>query len=165
MKAAEILDIKPFMQLLLQTNLFDFYEMVSATLRTDMDYQVEGKWNETFFNEDEIDTYKLREHTYIPWALAKDKIFTLIKGRKTPAVMKLVFKLSNQNLLSFLSSVNSSHNPSDIDGIYLNVIFQNQKLNVTCQISYKSFTLDSSLEQEYFNNFITLLKSNNITCN
>ncbi len=164
MQAAEVLDIKPFMQLLLQSTSFDFYEMVSATLRTDMDYLVDGKWNPAFFTDEEIDTYKLKEHNYIPWALAKDKIFTLIKGKKTPSVIKLVFKLSNENLLSFLKSVNSSHNPNDITGIYLNVTFQNQKLNVICQISYNSFVLDKSLEQEYFLKFITLLKSYSITC-
>ena len=164
MQAAEVLDIKPFMQLLLQSTSFDFYEMVSATLRTDMDYLVDGKWNPAFFTDEEIDTYKLKEHSYIPWALAKDKIFTLIKGKKTPSVIKLVFKLSNDNLLSFLKSVNSSHNPNDITGVYLNITFQNQKLNVTCQISYNSFVLDKSLEQEYFSNIITLLKSYSITC-
>jgi hypothetical protein len=162
MQAVEILDIKQFMQLLLQSPAFDFYEMVSATLRTDMDYQIDGRWNPSFFSEDETDTYKLTEHTYLPWALAKEKIFSLIKGKKTPTIMKIVFKVSKENLEAFLTTANSPHNSNDIDGIYFNILFQEQKLNVTCQISYKIFTLDKNLEEEFFSNFITLLKSNNI---
>lgn len=163
MQAVEILDVKQFMQLLLQSPAFDFYEMVSATLRTDMDYSINGKWNHSFFDEEEIDANKLNDYIYLPWSLAKAKIFALIKGKKTPTVMKIVFKMSNANLESFLHSTNSSQNPNDITGVYLNVIFQEQKLNVTCSVSYKNFNLDKSLEQDFFNNFVTLLKSNGIS--
>ena len=163
MQAAEVLDVKQFMQLLLQSPAFDFYEMVSATLRTDMDYSIDGRWNHSFFDDEEIDTNKLNDYTYLPWGLAKTKIFALIKGKKTPTVMKIVFKMSKANLESFLHSSNSSQNPNDIDGVYLNILFQEQKLNVTCSVSYKDFNLDKSLEQDVFNNFITLLKSNSIS--
>lgn len=163
MQNTEILDVKQFMQLLFQTSSFDFYEMVSATLRTDMDYQIDGRWNHDFFDENEIDTHKLSDYTYLPWSLAKDKIFALIKGKKTPTVMKLIFKMSTGNLESLLHAINSSQNINDIDGVHLNITFQNQKLNVTCSVSYKIFNLDKSLEQEIFNDFVTLLKSNNVT--
>ena len=163
MQAAEILDVKQFMQLLLQSNIFDFYEMVSATLRTDMDYSIDGRWNRSFFDDEEIDANKLNDYTYLPWSLAKAKIFSLIKGKKTPTIMKIVFKMSRANLESLLHSSNSSQNINDIDGVYLNILFQEQKLNVTCSVSYKNFNLDKSLEQDIFNNYIALLKSNDIS--
>lgn len=163
MQAAQILEIKPFMQLLLQSDSFDAYELVSATLRTDMTYSIDGAWNKDFFDETEIDTLNLSGCTYLPWRLAKDRILSLIRGKKTPAVMKLVFRMNCDELNTFLSASNSSHNINDIDGVHFNLLFQEQKLNVTCSVSYKIFTLDKHLEQEIFNNFITLLKANNIS--
>ena len=137
--------------------------MVSATLRTDMDYSIDGRWNHSFFDDDEIDTNRLGDYTYLPWSLAKDKIFALIKGKKTPTLMKLVFKMNPVNLESFLHSSNSSQSINDIDGVYLNILFQEQKLHITYSVSYKNFNLDKSLEQELFDKFITLLKNNNIS--
>lgn len=162
MQSAEILDIKNFMQLLFQSESFDSYELVQATLRTDMDYIIEGKWNHDFYNDEEIENHSLTDYVYLPWFLAKDKIFSLIKGKKTPTVMKLVFKLSNNALEDYLSTAAASHNPNDIDNIHLNISFQNQKLNVICSISYKNFTLDRNFELEFFDNFTTFLKSKSI---
>ena len=163
MQAVEILDIKQFMHVLLQTPFFDSYDLVSATIRTDMDYEINGKWNHSFFDEAEIDSNKLSDHTYLPWQLAKDKILMLIRGKKTPTVMKLVFKLNNNALSTMLNDSAHNNNPGDIEGVYLNILFQEQKLNITCSVSYKIFSLDKSLEQEIWNNLIESLKSNNVS--
>lgn len=164
MQAIEVLDIKNFMQLLFQTDTLDHYEFVSSTLCTDMYYTLDGHINREFFNEAEISDLKLEGSTYLPWHAAKEKIFLLIKGKKTPSQMKIVLKACEEQKQTFLSKTNSSLKPNDIDGIFLNIIFQDQKLNVICGISYKIFTMEKELEKELSDNIITLFKSNNITC-
>lgn len=163
MRTIEILDIKEFMQLLLQSDTFDGYDLVSGEIHTDMLYTLDGHINRDFFSEEECEAYSLSERTYLPWHLAKAKIFLLIKGKKTPSGMKFVLRLP-ADVITRMIQQQSSLQAGDIDGIYLNILFQGQKLNVICGISYKTFTLNKDLEDNISSNFTTLFKSKNITC-
>lgn len=164
MQAINILDIKPFMQLLFQFNTLDKYQFVSATIQTDMTYSLDGHINHSFFNEDDLISYGLTESTYLSWHLAKEKVFLLIKGKTTPTQLKIVLRANQEDTTKLLTTTKSSLNPNDIDGLFINILFQENKLNVICGISYKIFTLDKNLENEFSNNIITLFKSSNITC-
>lgn len=164
MQAIEILDIKPFMQLLFQTAAFDSYELVSANVHTDISYSIDGKWNSGFYHEEERLALELDGHAFFPWRYGKEKIFSLIKGKKTPMFLKLVLKADSSQTADFLSAANLSLNSNDIDGFFLNITFQGNKLNVTCGISYKIFTIDKTLENYFSEEIVTLLKSNSIAC-
>ena len=164
MQTIEILDIKNFMQLLFQTQTLDSYEFVSAHLSTDMTYDLDGRINSTFYSSEELESLQLTECTYLPWSLAKEKLFLLIKGKKTPSQMKIVLKLSSIETEELFNSSFSSLNSNDIHGVFLNIFFQENKLNVTCGISYKIFTLNKDLEDIFSDKIVTLFKSNNITC-
>lgn len=164
MQSIHILDIKPFMQLLFQTEQLNEYEFVSADIRTDMTYSLDGHINRSFFSEEELIQHSLTQRSYLTWSIAREKVFTLIKGKRTPSLLKIVLRASVPETDSLISSTNSSLNSNDIDGIFLNIIFQENKLNVICGISYKIFTMDKELESEFSAKIITLLKSNSITC-
>lgn len=163
MQAIEILDVRAFMQLLFQTDTFNEYELVSADLKTELGYSIDGHINRDYYNEDESENPPLTGHTFLPWSIAKDKIFQLIKGTKTPSRLKIILRVSPEQLHSMLTYENSSLNPNDIDGVFLNILFQEQKLNVICGVSYKIFTLDKGLENVLFDDFVTLLKSNSVS--
>lgn len=164
MRAIQILDIKPFMQLLFQTDVLDLYKFVSAELRTDMLYSLDGHINRDFFCSEELDTLHLTGETYLPWHIAREKVFMLIKGKKTPSQLKIILKFSDSQINNFLKSSNSSLNSNDINGLFLNIMFQENKLNVICGISYNVFTMNKDLESELFDLFVTLFKSHNIAC-
>ncbi|MBE5942569.1 MAG: hypothetical protein E7264_08545 [Lachnospiraceae bacterium] len=164
MQSIHILDIKPFMQLLFQTDLMNQYLLVSASITTDLSYTIDGHIQSAFFNEDELDALGIQELNYMPWSIAKEKIFHLIKGKKTPTQLKLVLKVSEQEERAIFTDANSSLNSNDINGLYLNILFQENQLNVICGISYHIFTLDKQIEQEFSDKIITFFKSNNITC-
>lgn len=162
MQAIEILDVRAFMQLLFQTDTFNEYELVSADLKTELGYSIDGHINRDYY-EDESENLPLTGHTFLPWSIAKDKIFQLIRGKKTPSRLKIILRVNPEQLHSMLTYENSSLNPNDIDGVFLNILFQEQKLNVICGVSYKIFTLDKGLENVLFDDFVTLLKSNSIS--
>lgn len=164
MQAIEISDIKLFMQLLFQSGQLDAYELVSADIRTDITYSLDGHVNTAFFSTDELDELSLTHSQYLPWAMAKEKVFDIIRGKKTPSVLKLVLRASASQTESFINSTNSSLNSNDIDGFFVNILFQDKKLNVICGISYRIFTMDKELEAEFSENFITLLRANSIVC-
>ncbi len=164
MQSIHILDIKPFMQLLFQTDLMNHYLLVSANITTDLTYTIDGHIQSAFYSQDELETLQLDNLTYMPWSIAKDKVFQLIKGKKTPTQLKLVMRVNESDLQDILSQSNTSLNSNDIDAFYINILFQENKLNVICGISYKIFTLNKQLEDDFSNNIITFFKSNNITC-
>ncbi len=164
MRSIEILDIKDFMQLLLQSSTFDSYEFISGEIRTDMLYTLDGHLNKDFFSEDELTSMKTDSTDYLSWALAKHKVFLLIKGKRTPSSMKIVLRFPAQMIQEELSHVGSSLHTNDIDGIYANIVFHEQKLNVICGISYKIFTMDKLLEDYFSSKLVTLFKSFSITC-
>ncbi len=164
MQSIHILDIKPFMQLLFQTDLMNNYLLVSANITTDLTYTIDGHIQSTFYSPDELESLHMNDLVYMPWSIAKEKVFQLIKGKKTPTQLKLVLRVSEATLQSILSESNSSLNSNDIDGFFLNILFQENQLNVICGISYKIFTLDKQLEDDFSNSLITFFKSNNITC-
>lgn len=163
MQAIEISDVRAFMQLLFQTNILDRYEFVSGDLKTDLSYSIDGHINRDFYNTEELEIPPLTGHIFLPWVIAKDKIFQLIKGKKTPSQLKIILKAGPELLDTLLSETKSSLNPKDIDGIFLNILYQDKTLNVICGISYNIFTLDKELEHDFVNNIITLFKSNGIS--
>lgn len=162
MQAIQILDIKSFMQILFQSTGLESYDFVSGEILTDMKYTIDGHINHDFFSDEELQQFSKNHSEYFPWAIAKEKIFHLIKGKKTPSSMKLVFRLQDDIMEEILSQ-NKQFTQNDIDGMFANLTFQNKKLNVICGISYKIFTTDKTLESDFSNYFITFLKSNQIT--
>lgn len=161
MQAIQILDIKTFMQLLFQTKELDSYDFVSGELQTQMKYTLDGHINHSFFSDEETEQYQLKDASYLPWSLVKDKVFQLIKGKKTPDQMKLVLRLSGTQMAELLQNT-ANYTAKDIDGMFINIIFHEKKLNVIFGISYKIFSLDKSLEDELSSFFITFLKQNKI---
>ena len=103
MQSIEILDIKNFMQLLFQTDTLDNYQFVSANLQTDMFYTLDGHINTDFFNEEELNNIFLTGNMYLPWYIAKEKVFLLIKGKKTPSQLKIVLRANPKQMQEFLS--------------------------------------------------------------
>ncbi len=164
MQLIQILDIKPFMQLLFQTEALDHYQLASATIQSDIQYILDGHLNSSFFSDEEFNSLQLANCEYLPWRIAKDKIFQIIKGKKTPTLLKIVLHPNETIIEELLSSTNSSLNSNDIYSVSVNISFQEQKLNVTVGISYKIFTMDKEFEMDFTSHLITLFKSNNITC-
>lgn len=164
MQTIEILDIKPFMQLLFQTNTFDSYEFVSAVIRTDMTYNLDGHLNRDFFTEEELRAQNANASPYLLWQTAKEKIFYLIKGKKTPSQLKLVLKLPHAAACSVLEATHSNLTATDIDGMFMNILFQEDRLTIICGISYRIFTLEKHLEQEFTSYILSIFKTLSITC-
>lgn len=164
MQTIEILDIKPFMQLLFQTNTFDSYEFVSALIRTDMTYNLDGHRNKDFLTKDEWAAQNAGDASFLLWQTAKERVFYLIKGKKTPSQLKIVFKLPPADTRLVLTSTHSNLADTDIDGMFVNILFQDNRLTVICGISYRIFTLEKQLEQEFTSHILAVLKSLSITC-
>ena len=79
-----------------------------------------------------------------------------------PLWMKIVLMLPNQSVESMLEKTNIGLKASDVNGLFINIIFDNGELICTTGSSVKVFTLDKSLDNLWDEMAVEFLKSKNI---
>lgn len=151
MLALQIEDIKSFMNKLLRSTIFDDFEVISLDLTILSRYSIDGKINTSFLSTDEKEIIGNRQ--YIKWSEVKDTVFHILKGSKAPTNIKIVFTLSQNAKNSIVEKSNTNLNTNDINGFYINIVFENNNLKIITGTNYKLFTLDKSIEQ-YFDKSI-----------
>lgn len=151
MVALQVEDIKMFMNKLFKDISFDELEIISMDLSQVVNFSIDGTLNHTFLDTDEQALFS--EQRYIKWVDLKPTIYALIKGNKSPSSMKIIFTLSQKSKLNLVQKSNSSFKPEDINGFYLNIVYDNSHLKVVTGTNYKLFTLDKSIEH-YFDDSI-----------
>lgn len=149
MIALKLTSVKDFMNTLLKSDTFDHFLLQEAVINSAASYVIDGHITKQFYTEEELEQLGILGYSILPFSLLKNNCFDLIKGKKTPSYFKFVFLLSPENLEKTLSSVSTSYTPNDISGIYLNLKYQNQLLTLTTGISYRIFSTDKSLENEW----------------
>ena len=86
--------------------------------------------------------------TYSYWEQLRPFALSLIKGKKTPLAMKIVFALAPKNVEKLiLQNHLSTPARGDRRSLFLNVLYDGQKLTVTTGTSLKTFSLDQTLSQ------------------
>lgn len=149
MIALSILNIKEFMNILLRTEAFDGFLLSEGSITTYMTFVLEGHPNTDFFSPEDESYELLKQEAYVPFSLVRSACFNLIKGKRTPSSFKFVFQLSSENQVRTLSSIGSLFSNEDIQGMYLNLKYQNQQLICTTGISCRVFSMDKSLEHAW----------------
>lgn len=149
MIALDISGIRDFMHTLLCTETFDHFLLKEATIQTGVTWNLEGELNADFYSAEELEEFGLTGLSFLPFGQARAQCFDLIKGKRTPSYFKFIFLLSPANLSRTLAQTQSAFTPEDITGMFINLKFQHGKLLLTTGISYRIFSADKSLEQEW----------------
>lgn len=149
MIALQFVDIKDFMNKLLCTELFDHFLLPEATISTYVTHTIDGHLHPDFFSPEDAQYDLLQQTAISPFSMLRPVCFQLIKGNRTPLGFKFVFQLSLENQRRTIEKSGSSFQTEDITGMFLNLKYQDQKLTCTTGISYRSFSMDKSLEQEW----------------
>jgi hypothetical protein len=163
MIALDILEIKDFMNKLLCLETFDNFLIQEAVISGSTTWSLDGKINPDFYSEDELEETGLADLPYMPFGLVRTHCFNLIKGKRTPSYFKFVFLLSPTNLARTLEQTHSSYTTTDVSGCFLNLKFQHGKLLLTTGISYRIFSQDKSLDQEWDSLVKRFLKNHEIS--
>ena len=72
-----------------------------------------------------------------------------IKGSKVPSYMKMVFLLPPEQVTKLLSDNQTALTPDDINGLFLNIKYQDGAVSVVTGTSIKVFSLDKTLEHSF----------------
>lgn len=149
MIALQLVDIKDFMHKLLCTDLLDHFLLPEAAISTYINHTIDGHLNPDFFSPGDAQYEMLQQTKICPFSMLRPICFQLIKGNRTPLGFKFVFQLSPENQRRTIEKSGCNITSEDVAGMFLNLKFQNQKLTCTSGISYRVFSMDKSLEQEW----------------
>jgi len=149
MIALRLSDKKTFMNQLLCSEIFDRFLLLEASVATEDTFSIDGRINASFYTKEELDEQNLSDAKILPYAKLRPICYQLIRGSHTPVSFKFILMLSPQNTANTLLHSESGFTESDIKGIFLNLTFQNGQLLLTTGISYASFSMDHTLDQEW----------------
>lgn len=155
MRAFEIEETKKFMSALLVENVFDNFAVSELKLTNAGYFEIDGHRNASFYTEEELAA--LPEKEFLLWSEVKPHVFALIKGNKTPISLKLCLRLNRTNTENVVRDCGTSIPLEQVGGIFLNIQFDREGLQVTTGTSLKTFSMDRSLDSawdEYAGKFI-----------
>jgi hypothetical protein len=149
MIALQLLDVKDFMHQLLRTELFDQFLLQEAVITTYITHSIDGRCHPEFFSSDTDSVEGMSENEFVPFSMLRPLCFDLIKGKQSPLAFKFIFQLSPANLERTLAQSGTGFTSEDVSAMLLQLKYQDKKLQCTTGISYCSFYLDRTLEQEW----------------
>lgn len=149
MIALKLTDIKQFMNQLLCSEIFDHFLLPEAAISKDATIHIDGHCNASFYSADELEEQGLTPNQILPYAMLRPTCYQLIRGKHTPVYFKFILKLSPENMANTLARSESRFTTNDINGIFLNITFQNGQLLLTTGISYIIFSTNHTLDHEW----------------
>lgn len=162
MQALELTDIKDFMNKFLRTDIFDNFLLQEGMIAGAASYTIDGRITHDFYSSEETEELGIAGLRFLPYRMLRDSCFDLIKGKKTPVSFRFVLLLSPENISRTLAGTRSSFTEDDITGMFYNIHFQDKTLTLTTGVSYKIFSVDKSLEQEWDRMACQFLKQHKI---
>ncbi|MFP4698175.1 MAG: DUF5721 family protein [Eubacteriales bacterium] len=141
----KIIEIKPFMEKLFKSNVFDDFEISNVEVSSLTDFKITGTLNKKYLSSDEIEI--IGNQKLIQWNQIKDTVFHMIKGQKTPLYLKIIFSLSPDKKQTFIEHNNIDIINEQVNGLFINLKYDRTALTCTTGTSLQIFTKDKTLEQ------------------
>jgi hypothetical protein len=145
MISLKIQEVKTFMAMLLTNSLFDEFVLKEMELQTFTSFHVSGQFHESFFTEEELEQ-RGRE---VLWSEIREIAFSIIRGNKSPLMMKIVLQLPSNQASKLIDSLAGRIRLEDVGGLYINVRFEKNELHIITGTAIKTFTLDKTLDIEW----------------
>ena len=143
----EIENIKKFMAGFSGGNLFDDFLMSEGKLSMNIAYEFDGKILKEFYDTEEWE--EMKTYPYVMWQEEKEKIFSLVKGKKTPLSFQFVMMLKPDLVSNILAKYNLAIREDEVAGLFINILYDRQGLKCTAGVSRKTFVLDKTLEEAW----------------
>jgi hypothetical protein len=136
--------IKPVMNQLLKDSAFDDFLVRSAEVCVIAKVEISGILDKSYLPEDERDS---TNRNYVYWKEVQPFVFSLIKGGRTPGMLKIVFSATDEK-------VKEMHD--NASAMFLNLVYEQGKLRFTTAVGQRFFSMDKSSEaiwSEYIKDF------------
>lgn len=160
MVSFEIEDVKAFMNNFLVKETFDLFYLYELELHTFVKFDIKGNLNKKWFSSDELQIIGDRE--FVTWKEIKPQVFGLIKGNKTPTLIKAVLMLSRNNIEKIIQASHLKYSLDEVNSLILNIKYENGNLSIITGTSLNNFRLDKDLEHRWDEVAHEILKKNGI---
>lgn len=128
---------------LLLSETFDHFSFIEGEIVTFNTFKIDGFIQKDFFDAEE------EPPQYSYWENLREYCFSIIRGKRTPLSFHLVFSLSPSNTERLIARNTPSLQAKDVQGLYLNIRYDGKHLSCITGTSFKTFTMDKSLEHAW----------------
>ena len=128
---------------LLLSETFDHFSFIEGEIVTFNTFKIDGFIQKDFFDTEE------EPPQYSYWENLREYCFSIIRGKRTPLSFHLVFCLSPSNTERLIAQNTPSLQAKDVQGLYLNIRYDGKHLSCITGTSFKTFTMDKSLEHAW----------------
>lgn len=149
MLALKLTNLKDFMNKLLVKESFDAFWLSEATITTNVTFHIDGTFHPEFYEAAEREQLQQSGRSHISWKYIRGHCFSLIKGKRTPLHLKVIFLCPPSKTQELLAQSGAPVSFEDIFGLVLNLQYDGEKVTATTGVSYRSFTLDKTLERTW----------------
>lgn len=160
MVALRIEDIKGFTSRLFVKEDFDSFLLKEAKIVTFVEFSVNGRIKRGFFSREELES--LGGEGLIPWRMARPYCFDMIRGKRLPESFHIVLELPKGQVERFLAG--TGREAGQVQGMYLNIRYEDGALYCVTGFSMNVFTLDKTLESLWDERAEGFLKRLGIAC-
>lgn len=140
---------KEFMSALLAGTSFDSFIVCSVQVTTFTTFTVDGSWHPEFAgaSAEDQEAGEKPESSSLTWRMVRPAVYSLIRGKTPPLQIKAVLRLSDENTQKVLAQAGLPLSPQDVTGLYLNILYDREKITLTAGTSLRVFTPDRTLDQ------------------
>lgn len=147
MVALKIEDIKGFTKKLFIGDVFDIFLLREATIVTFNTFSIDGHIRQGYYTEQELEENKIEELS--SWSVIKPICFSLIKGKKLPGSFQITLQLSPEQVEKFLIHSQVGLTVDQVNGICMNIRYEDNILYCVSGTSLNIFTLDRAIDIEW----------------
>lgn len=147
MIALKIEDIRNFTSQLFVKETFDSFLLKEASIVTYNSFTIDGRIRQGYFSKEELEENRIGEYSF--WKTIRPVCYTLIKGKRLPESFHIVLKLAPGDVRKAADQLRGALREDDIEGLYLNIRYENRELTCITGASLKIFTLDKTLDGEW----------------
>lgn len=149
MISLQIQNTKNFMNHLLLKETFDPFLVVEAAITTYNTFHIDGRLKPQYYSPEEQEALNLSARHFSRWQELRPFCLELIKGKRTPLSFHFTFQLSSENTKKLLEQTQSTFSLQDINGLVLNIRYDDAGLFCTTALSLNLFTMDKSLDHSW----------------
>ncbi len=162
MISLRIKDTKTFMSQLFIKDTFDNFLLSEADIKTACSYRIDGQVNRTFYTDEEWSSLNEDSTKYTAWHSLKPFCFSIIKGNKVPSLLRIVMLLPGSEAARLLSHIETDISPDNINGLFINIRYQDGRADIITGTSLNIFSLDKALDSAFDSYIKSFLSDNGI---
>lgn len=141
-----IKNTKEFMQKFLMSEAFEDFLLAEARIDTFVSYNIDGRIRRDFYTKEEQELQEMYE--FATWESVRPLVVQMVKGRRTPLLMKLVLAyMPKKTEMLLKEEEQTADSRSFIKYLLCTIKYENGGITLTGGVSYQGFTMDKSPEK------------------